>query len=125
MEDIKTPEQELRELIAESKLVLSKLKKTLNVMLVIAGIVFIPFLYSFISVQVRLSDIENTAISKEEAYEKLPTKADIIYLQNDLYDLDGFSFVHKDGITEDQREKAYNKSLKKFNGDVSRGAEEE
>lgn len=122
MEEIRTPEQELKGLLEESKIVLTKLKKTLNLTLVIAGITFIPFLYSFISVQVRLSDIEKTAITKEEAYSKLPTKTDIIYLENDIYDMNGFTFKRNDGITEEQREKAYNKTLRKFNGDVTRGS---
>lgn len=123
MEELKTPEQELRELIAESKLILGKMKKTLNVMLGIALVVFIPFLYSFVSVQVRLSDIEKTAMTKEEITNKFATKTGVIYLQNDLYDMDGFTFKMNEGVDEERREKAYTKALKEFNGEVARGSE--
>ena len=51
---------QLKQLIIESQSLLKKLRRILNTMIVIAGIIFIPFLYSFVEIQVRLSKLENS-----------------------------------------------------------------
>ena len=57
---------ELKSLIRESKEMLAKLRKILNTMLVVGGIIFIPFLYSFVDVQVQLSHLKENSVTKEE-----------------------------------------------------------
>lgn len=89
MVDYKTPEQELKELIqenkafiAEGKALITKMRKILNVMLVVAGIVFIPFFYSFVDIQVRVSSLEKSLsdkmMPKDEIYRIFVQKVDAL-----------------------------------------------
>jgi len=85
-------EEELKSLIEESKRInedsrhlLDRLSKILNTMLVVAGILFIPFLYSFIDTQVAISDLRKNAVtkdmlqeSKDEIYNKFVLRVDAL-----------------------------------------------
>ena len=71
----------LLEFIKEGKKILTTLRKTLNVLIVIAGIVFIPFLYSFVDIQVRLSDLQsqiNNTVPSDKIYESFVQKTDAL-----------------------------------------------
>lgn len=113
---------ELIKLIEESKLVLAKLKKLFNIVMIIAGIVFIPFFYSFVTVQQDISVLKATVLTKDQAYSLFPTKQKIISFQNDIYDMVNSQFEMKKWSTEEKFEIQYQKALREFNGDNSREA---
>ena len=72
---------QLNKLITESQELLKKLRKILNTMIIIASIIFIPFLYSFVEVQVKLSKLEGTVEKIEPVdfyYNKFVQKVDAL-----------------------------------------------
>lgn len=72
---------QLKQLIIESQSLLKKLRRILNTMIVITGIIFIPFLYSFVEIQVRLSKLENSVEKIEPVefyYNKFVQKVDAL-----------------------------------------------
>lgn len=75
---METEIKQLQQLIVESQALLKKLRKILNTMLVIAGIIFIPFLYSFVEIQVRLSKLENNIEPKDFYYNTFVQKVDAL-----------------------------------------------
>jgi len=120
--DIKTAEQELRELITEAKLVLAKTKKTLNGMLIVAIPILATFFYSYVDNSNRMTTIETTRMTDEQLYEKFATKQRVVFLQNDVFDLNNSIFKQNDWTVNEDIEKEYTKALKAFIGDVSRGS---
>lgn len=120
---IKTAEEQLHEIIKESSLVLIKLKKTLNVLWYVGGGVVVTFFLSFVDVRSRMATLEETKISKDKVEEKYATKAGVVFLQNDIYELNASTFEPQSGIDEAKVEMKYNNALKTFFGDVSRSGE--
>lgn len=78
---METEIKQLGKLIAESQALLKKLRRILNIMIIIAGIIFIPFLYSFVEIQVRLSKLEDSVEKIEPTefyYNKFVQKVDAL-----------------------------------------------
>jgi hypothetical protein len=89
MEDIKLIAEELRELIqdakhsvAEANMAAVRLNKTIKTLWVVAGICIIPFLYSFVDIHVRTSNLEGTLANKympkDEIYRIFVQKVDAL-----------------------------------------------
>lgn len=66
------------QIVQKSQELLRKLGRTLNIMLIVAGIIFIPFLYSFVDINVKISNLEEKKVSREEMYEKFVQKVDAL-----------------------------------------------
>jgi len=138
-DSIKTAEEQLHALINESNLVLtniktestkifSKLRKTINVLIVTGSALFLAFLYSLVDVNAKIATLESEKISKTELdarLEKYPLKTSVIFFQNNMYDMNKAYFQYKPMVSEQNMELTYTKSLKEFNGDVSRGIEKQ
>ena len=134
-DSIKTAEEQLHALINESNLALSKMKsesnmiftklrRVVNVLITVGAGIFITFLYSFIDVRSRMSTLESEKASKVEVsstLEKYSLKSGVIFLQNDIYDMNKLFFEYRDNVDEQKLELSYTKALKEFNGDVTRG----
>ena len=134
-DSIKSAEEQLHALINESNLVLNKMKsesniifvklrRVINVLITIGAGIFITFLYSFIDVRSRLATLEVEKASKVEVssmLERYSLKSGVIFLQNDIYDMNKLFFKYKDNVDEQELELSYTKALKEFNGDVTRG----
>ena len=134
-DSIKSAEEQLHALINESNLVLNKMKsesnmifiklrRVINVLITVGAGIFITFLYSFIDVRSRMSTLESEKASKVEVssmLERYPLKYDVIFLQNDIYDMNKLFFEYKDNVDEQNLELSYTKALKEFNGDITRG----
>ena len=134
-DSIKSAEEQLHALINESNLVLNKMKsesnmifiklrRVINVLITVGAGIFITFLYSFIDVRSRMSTLESEKASKVEVssmLEKYPLKYDVIFLQNDIYDMNKLFFEYKDNVDEQKLELSYTKALKEFNSDITRG----
>lgn len=134
-DSIKSAEEQLHALINESNLVLNKMKsesniifvklrRVINVLITVGAGIFITFLYSFIDVRSRLATLEAEKASKVEVssmLERYSLKSGVIFLQNDIYDMNKLFFKYKDNVDEQKLELSYTKALKEFNGDVTRG----
>lgn len=134
-DSIKSAEEQLHALINESNLVLNKMKsesniifvklrRVINVLITVGAGIFITFLYSFIDVRSRLATLEVEKASKVEVssmLERYSLKSGVIFLQNDIYDMNKLFFKYKDNVDEQKLELSYTKALKEFNGDVTRG----
>ena len=134
-DSIKSAEEQLHALINESNLVLNKMKsesniifvklrRIINVLITVGAGIFITFLYSFIDVRSRLATLEVEKASKVEVssmLERYSLKSGVIFLQNDIYDMNKLFFKYKDNVDEQELELSYTKALKEFNGDVTRG----
>jgi len=134
-DSIKSAEEQLHALINESNLVLNKMKsesnmifvklrRVINVLITVGAGIFITFLYSFIDVRSRMSTLESEKASKVEVsstLEKYSLKSGVIFLQNDIYDMNKLFFEYRDNVDEQKLELSYTKALKEFNGDVTRG----
>lgn len=116
-----TAEERLHKLIADGNSVLAKLKKTLNVIWMVGGGTVIVFFMSFVDIRSRMATLEESSLSKTEAADKYATKADVVFFQNNIYDMNNSSFVFKQYADEDKIERMYTKALKQFVGDVTRG----
>ena len=121
MEEHLTPEQELRELIATGNALLIKLRKTLNGFLYVGIPVIIVFIGSYWHNNNRMTTLENTRMTDKELEEKFASKDAVVFLQNDLFDLNTTTFKFNDWVVESDVEKEYIKALKQFTGDISRG----
>jgi len=138
-DSIKTAEEQLHALINESNLVLtniktesnkifSKLRKTINVLIVTGSVLFLAFLYSLVEVNAKIATLESEKISKTELdtrLEKYPLKTSVIFFQNNMFDMNKASFQYRPMVSEQNMELTYTKALKEFNGDVSRGIEKQ
>ena len=136
-DSIKTAEEQLHTLINESNLVLtniktesnkifSKLRKTINVLIVTGSVLFLAFLYSLVEVNAKIATLESEKISKVELdvkLEKYSLKTGVIFFQNNMYDMNKAYFQYKPMVSEQNMELTYTKALKQFNEDVSRGSE--
>lgn len=135
-DSIKSAEEKLHALINESNLALSKMKsesnmiftklrRVVNVLITVGAGIFITFLYSFIDVRSRMSTLESEKASKVEVsalLEKYSLKSGVIFFQNDIYDMNKMFFEYRDNTDEQKLELTYNKALREFNGDVTRGS---
>lgn len=135
-DSIKTAEEQLHALINESNLVLtrmksesnvifSKLRKLINVLITVGAGIFLTFLFSFVDVRSRMATLESEKASKTEVNEQLDKyslKSSIIFLQNDVYDMNKMFFSYRPNVKENKMEIMYNSALKQFNGDVTRGS---
>ena len=121
--DIKTAEEELKELITEAKLVLVKTKKTLKGIILTAIPIVITFFYSFVDNRTKLATMEENKLPKTEAESTYAKKTDVVFLQNNIYDMNKSAFVYNPNITEQRMELSYTRALKQFLGDVSRGVQ--
>lgn len=136
-DSIKTAEQQLQALINESNLVLNKMKsesnviftrlrRTINVLITVGAGIFITFLFSFVDVRSRIATLESEKESKSELIERLDKyslKTDVIFFQNNIYDMNRMSYSLKEDASEQKIETAYRNALRQFYGDVSRGSE--
>ena len=101
-----------------------KLRRVINVLITVGAGIFITFLYSFIDARSRLATLESEKASKVEVsstLEKYSLKSGVIFLQNDIYDMNKLFFEYRDNVDEQKLELSYTKALKEFNGDVTRG----
>jgi len=138
-DSIKTAEEQLHALINESNLVLtniktesnkifSKLRKTINVLIVTGSVLFLAFLYSLVEVNSRIATLESSKVSKEvldEKLDKYSLKTGVIFFQNNMYDMNKAYFQYKPMVSEQNMELTYTRALKQFNEDVSRGDEKQ
>jgi hypothetical protein len=120
-EQILTSEEKLNKLIADGNSVLTKLKKTLNVIWMVGGGTVIVFFMSFVDIRSRMATLEENKLPKTEAESTYAKKTDVVFLQNNIYDMNKSSFVYNAYTTEERMELSYTKALKQFLGDVSRG----
>lgn len=119
--DIKTAEEELRELISEARLVLLKTKKTLKGIILTAIPIVLTFFYSYVDNRIKLTTMEENKLPKTEAESTYAKKTDVVFLQNNIYDMNKSSFVYNPNTDEFRMELSYTRALKQFLGDVSRG----
>jgi len=138
-DSIKTAEEQLHALINESNLVLtniktesnkifSKLRKTINVLIVTGSVLFLAFLYSLVEVNAKIATLESEKISNTELdakLEKYSLKTSVIWLQNDVFDITKMFYAPNKYYDEQKMEIKYSGALKQFNGDVSRGSEKQ
>jgi len=138
-DSIKTAEEQLHALINESNIVLtniktesnkifSKLRKTINVLIVTGSVLFLAFLYSLVEVNSRIATLESSKVSKEvldEKLDKYSLKTGVIFFQNNMYDMNKAYFQYKPMVSEQNMELTYTRALKQFNEDVSRGSEKQ
>lgn len=134
-EHMKTSEVELRMLIEESKSLidknqlmiakgeatLSKMNKTLKGFVATAIPIVLAFFWTFYDNGRTMARIEESSLSKTEAADKYATKADVVFFQNNIYDMNNSSFIFKQYADEEKIERMYTKALKQFVGDVTRG----
>lgn len=120
-EQILTSEEKLNKLIADGNSVLTKLKKTLNVIWMVGGGTVIVFFMSFVDIRSRMATLEENKLPKTEAESTYAKKTDVVFLQNNIYDMNKSSFVYNPNTDEFRMELSYTRALKQFLGDVSRG----
>lgn len=132
---MKTSEYELRMLIEESKILIdqnksmiakgeatfARMNKTLKGFILTAIPIVLTFFYSFVDSRVKLASMEESKLTKTEAEAKYATKADVVFLQNNIYDMNNSAFVYNRNMDEKKIELSYTRALKQFVGDVSRG----
>lgn len=135
MDEHLTPEEKLERLIAEGNAmiangnlmvangnaVLLKLRKTLNGFLLVGIPIVATFLGSYWYNNNRMTTMENTRMTDDQLEEKFATKAGVVFLQNDIFDMNMATFVTNNGLLQSNIEKQYNKALKQFTGDITRG----
>lgn len=119
-EQILTSEEKLNKLIADGNSVLTKLKKTLSVIWMVGGGTVVVFFMSFVDIRSRMATLEENKLPKTEAEAKYATKADVVFLQNNIYDMNNSAFVYNSDMNEQRLELSYTKALKQFMHDVSR-----
>ena len=120
-EQILTSEEKLNRLIADGNSVLTKLKKTLNVIWMVGGGTVIVFFMSFVDIRSRMATLEENKLPKTEAESTYAKKTDVVFLQNNIYDMNKSSFIYNPNTDEFRMELSYTRALKQFLGDVSRG----
>ncbi|MFA7301978.1 MAG: hypothetical protein WC069_06730 [Candidatus Shapirobacteria bacterium] len=120
-EQILTSEEKLNKLIADGNSVLTKLKKTLNVIWMVGGGTVIVFFMSFVDIRSRMATLEENKLPKTEAESTYAKKTDVVFLQNNIYDMNKSSFIYNLNTDEFRMELSYTRALKQFLGDVSRG----
>ena len=120
-EQILTSEEKLNKLIADGNSVLTKLKKTLNVIWMVGGGTVIVFFMSFVDIRSRMATLEENKLPKTEAESTYAKKTDVVFLQNNIYDMNKSSFIYNPNTDEFRMELSYTRALKQFLGDVSRG----
>lgn len=134
-EQIKTSEHELRMLIEENKGLLEqnksmlargdatfvKMNRTLKGFIATAIPIVLAFFWTFYDNGKTLTRIEEAKVSKTEAESTYAKKTDVVFLQNNIYDMNKSSFVYNPNTDEFRMELSYTRALKQFLGDVSRG----
>ena len=135
-QQIKTSEEELRMLIEESKSLidknqsmitkgeatLAKMNKTLKGFVATAIPIVLAFFWTFYDNGRTMARMEEAQLTKTEAESKYATKASVVFLQNDIYDMNNSAFVYSISTTEERMELSYTKALKAFLGDVTRSS---
>lgn len=121
-DSIKTAEEQLHTLITDANNVLIKLKKTLTIFLYVGIPIIAMFFYSFVDVRLRIGSVEDTKLSLTDADAKYATKSSVVFLQNDIYDMNNTMYQYRMGMTEQRMESYYTKALKAFMGDLSRSS---
>lgn len=129
MDEHLTPEEQLKQLIAQGNLMiangnilLTKLKKTLNGFIYVGVPTIAIFLGSYWYNNNRMTVLENTRMTNEKLEEKFAAKSDVLFLQNNIFDMNCAAFMLQGGVTQSYLEKQYNKALKQFTGDITRSA---
>lgn len=129
MDEHLTPEERLEKLICEANLMinngntlLTKLKKTLNGFIYVGIPTIALFIGSYWYNNNRMTVMENTRMTDDKLEEKFATKAGVVFLQNDIFDLNNSVYTLNGVVTQAYAEQQYNKALKQFTGDISRGA---
>ena len=134
-EQIKTSEHELRMLIEENKGLLEqnksmlargdatfvKMNRTLKGFIATAIPIVLAFFWTFYDNGKTLTRIEEAKVSKTEAESTYAKKTDVVFLQNNIYDMNKSSFIYNPNTDEFRMELSYTRALKQFLGDVSRG----
>lgn len=108
--------------LIKAETTLGKLKKTMYGFIVVAIPIVITFFYSYVDSRDRLTKIETTRMTTDELNAKFATKADVIFLQNDIFDLNSSTFKENDWVVQKDVETAYSRALKQFVGDITRGS---
>ena len=108
-------------MVEDGNTILIKLRKTLNGFLYVGIPTIALFLGSYWYNNNRMTTMENTRMTDDQLEEKYATKAGVVFLQNDVFDLSNSTYVSKEGVSQREVEKQYNKALKQFTGDVTRG----
>ena len=111
---------------SESNVIFTRLRRTINVLITVGAGIFITFLFSFVDVRSRIATLESEKESKSELIERLDKyslKTDVIFFQNNIYDMNRMSYSLKEDASEQKIETAYRNALRQFYGDVSRGSE--
>ena len=133
MQEHKSHEEELKALIEKAELTIAKLNKIISNVVKIGlpalGTVILAFLGSTYYNNNRVTSLEATfkatKMSNEEVLstlDKYAKKTEIIFLQNDLFELNDAIFAKNSWIVPIDIDTEYNRILKRFNGDVSRSA---
>ena len=129
MDEHLTPEEQLKQLITQGNLMiangnilLTKLKKTLNGFIYVGVPTIAIFLGSYWYNNNRMTVLENTRMTNEKLEEKFAAKSDVVFLENNIFDMNCTAFTLQGGVTQSYLEKQYNKALKQFTGDITRSA---
>ena len=109
-------------MVENGNTILAKLRKTLNGFLYVGIPTIALFLGSYWYNNNRMTTMENTRMTDDKLEEKYATKAGVVFLQNDIFDLNTSAFTTKDAVTQAYLEKQYNKALRQFTGDITRSA---
>ncbi|MHB8871058.1 MAG: hypothetical protein ACYC5G_01200 [Candidatus Doudnabacteria bacterium] len=135
-EQMRTSEHELRVLIEESKALIDKnqtmiqkgedtflkMNRTLKGFVATAIPVVLAFFWTFYDNGKTMAKMEESKVSKTELEDKYPTKSDVVFLQNNIYDMNNAAFTLNTAVSEQRMEDSYSKALKQFLHDVSRSA---
>lgn len=129
MEEHLTPEERLEKLISDGNAMITngnalliKLRKTLNGFLYVGVPVLVIFVGSYWHNNNRMTTLETTRMTDKELQEKFASKDAVVFLQNDVFDLNNAVFKKSEWVVESDVEKEYIKALKQFTGDITRGA---
>lgn len=123
IDDSKNLIDQNKAMIVRGETTFVKMNRTLKGFILTAIPIVITFFYSFVDSRTKLATMEETKLSKSEADVKYATHADVIFLQNDIYDINNSTFAYRPNVTEQRMELSYTKALKQFLGDVTRSAD--
>ena len=107
-------------MVENGNALLTKLRKTLNGFLYVGIPTIALFLGSYWYNNNRMTTMENTRMTDEKLEEKFATKVGVVFLQNNIQDLNTSIYKTNDWVVQEDIEKEYNKALKQFTGDVTR-----
>ena len=96
---------EQKELAEEIKALTRKHRQAFNALIGIAGVCFIPLLFSFVSLNVAVSRIEERQMPKDEIYNKFVQKVDALavhQLESDWNKTQFYKITHDDYYKTDE-----------------------